>query len=186
LPAKGGGILAYKNKESQRAYALAYRLAHPEEIKASNQVYRDAHRTEIKANQRVYRQVHREKAKATSRAWREAHPADMKTSNRAYRQTLMAEALRVLGTKCACPGCEVCEPLFLTIDHINGRSKSPRKHALLEARAKGWDKTLFQILCWNCNMTKSNRGFCPVHQTDPRQTNGHNPDANAQLALPKA
>lgn len=87
-----------------------------------------------------------------------------------------ADALRILGNKCACPGCEVSEPAFLTVDHINGRTKGSRgKNAAAEAKASGWDKTKFQILCRNCNFAKRDLGFCPVHQIDPGERNGHVP-----------
>ena len=143
--------------------------------------------------------MYSEKRRATTRAWQEAHPQNLRANALAYYyrhheqrkaymrkfdQALKAEALRALGSKCACPGCEVSEPRFLTIDHIYGRSKTSRKDAVEEARASRWDKTKFQILCWNCNMSKRDSGFCPVHQTDPGQRNRHSPDlGNPQLLL---
>ena len=105
-------------------------------------------------------------------------------SNQNLYWSLKAEALRVLGNKCACPGCEVSESAFLTIDHIHGRPKgSHDKSSLLHAKRSGWDKTLFQILCYNCNCAKRDRGFCPVHQSAPKGRKGHNPAANSQQAL---
>ena len=95
---------------------------------------------------------------------------------------LKAEALRILGSTCACPGCEVSEPAFLSIDHINGQPKR-RGTSLKEARDSGWDKSQFQILCYNCNCAKRDRGFCPVHQSAQKGRKGHNPAANGQQTL---
>ena len=136
-----------------------------------------------KAYHRTWRHAHREQWNADGRAWKHAHPVEIKASKRAYDEAIFAQALRILGSKCACPGCEVSEPAFLTIDHINGRPKGPKKDPLHEARASGWDKTRFQILCWNCNCAKRDRGFCPVHGTASERTNGHNPGTNAQQTL---
>ena len=177
--------------EEKKVYNRAYNLAHLEEIKASKRAYYVAHREEEKAYKRAYRLAHREDRKAYDRAWYLAHREDQIASARAYglahrqehkassirhHNAMVAEAQRVLGNKCACPGCEVYEPAFLTIDHVNGRSKGLRRSAVVDARASGWDKTKFQILCANCNFAKRDRGFCPVHQADPRQRNGHSPD----------
>ena len=136
-----------------------------------------------KATSRAYHQANRDKDNARTRSWRLAHPVQGKAQNRAYSQTLKTEALRLLGNKCACPGCEVSEPAFLTIDHITGKPRGTRLNPIFDARRSNWDKTRFQILCWNCNMTKRDRGFCPVHQIAPGQTNGHSPGANAQQTL---
>ena len=175
--------MALKDKEAQKAYGRTWRQTHPEQVKANNRAWRLAHPEESRANMRAWYQAHREEAKATSRAWRLAHPKQVKANNRASHQALTAEALRVLGDKCACPGCGVSEPAFLTIDHINGRSKGTRRTqtAIREAKASGWDKTKFQTLCFNCNCAKSAHGFCPVHQKDPSDRNEHSPSANKQL-----
>ena len=184
--------MAYKDKKKEKATARAYReahkeqkkdydLAHRQEANARKQVNRQAHpekrkayrqtrREEENARSRAHHQDHREEDNARDRAYYLANQEQEQARSRAYRSALMTEARKVLGNKCACPGCEVSEPAFLTIDHINGRPKgsSNRKTmAVFEARASGWDKTKFQILCWNCNMTKRDLCFCPVHQADP-------------------
>ena len=112
----------------------------------------------------VYNLTHRDQRNTCDRAYR--------SRRRAYTRRLRAESLQVLGNICACPGCGVSEPSFLTIDHINGRRKRSKKTSLKEAKTSGWDKTQFQILCANCNFAKSDRGFCPVHQKDPGKRNG--------------
>ena len=192
-------LMPYKDKEQRNINQGIYRQAHPEKQKAGNLKYDQAHREKRKANAKADYQAHREERKAknrlyhqanleqqraNSRANHQAHREERITYSRTYQQDMKIEALRMLGSKCSCPGCEVSEPAFLTIDHIHGRPKGARKHALSEAKASGWDKTKFQVLCANCNFAKRDRGFCPVHQKTPGQTNGHSPDlANPQLLL---
>ena len=200
--------MSYKDKEKEKANSQAYREAHREEKRAYDLAHRQeasarrqadrqahpgkrkahrlAHREEENAKSRARHQAHREQDNAKDRAYYLAHVEQEKARSRNYRPALMAEALRVFGNTCACPGCEVSEPAFLTIDHINGRpkgSRGQRMMAILEAKASGWDKTQFQILCYNCNCAKRDRGFCPVHQRDPGHRNGHSPTANAQQSL---
>ena len=139
------------------------------ENKEKRKAYRQAHRADIKVYNQTYHKDHREQANARRRVY---HPV--------YWANLRADALRILGSKCACPGCDESEPLFLTVDHIQGRSKK-RRQPLVDAKASGWDKTKFQTLCFNCNCAKKDRGFCPVHQKDTGASNGHRPSTIAQL-----
>lgn len=86
------------------------------------------------------------------------------------------------GRWCAC--CGEDNPLFLSIDHVNGRTeadfhpitefrhsttgnKRPRTgvHAAKQARREGYPDT-YQVLCFNCNCGKNrNGGVCPHRQT---------------------
>src|SRR5271157_769821 len=76
--------------------------------------------------------------------------------------------IRVLmhyGGKCACCG-ETGMP-FLTLDHINNDGKKDRKYMVGSYWFRwivknGYPKDL-QVLCWNCNMSKSRygSGVCP-------------------------
>jgi hypothetical protein len=81
-----------------------------------------------------------------------------------------AEMVTVYGGRCACPGCDETDPMFLTLDHVDGR---PPEHAnrrlgsmtghklYMWARRNGWPKTL-QLLCFNCNCGRArNGGVCP-------------------------
>lgn len=72
------------------------------------------------------------------------------------------------GRKCSC--CGEDNPLFLTMDHINGRKDTPEKkktgaHAVMHiARAiiLGEPRTDIRILCFNCNCGRHrNGGICP-------------------------
>ena len=175
--------MPWKDKEKRKVSQKIYRDAHRQEIHAKARVYTLAHREERKVYTLLYRQAHPDKLRAKARAHREIHRNQLTASQRARYQALIAEAFRVLGHICVCPGCGVSETAFLTIDHINGRPKGLRRNGWKEAQASGWDKTTFQIMCANCNHAKSDRGFCPVHQTDTGRRNGHNPGANVQQSL---
>lgn len=94
---------------------------------------------------------------------------------------MMAEAIEVFGHQCNCPNCEVSDRAFLTVDHIDSYAKG-RKRPIKEAKDSGWDKTRFQILCFNCNCAKRDKGFCPVHQSSEAATNNRQTNIlNARL-----
>jgi hypothetical protein len=68
----------------------------------------------------------------------------------------------------ACVCCGEKRFLFLTIDHINGRTKEEMKNY----KYRGWQLKSFlrtnnypkgyQTLCWNCNSGRQlNKGLCP-------------------------
>lgn len=159
--------MPYKDPQKRRDHRRAY-----------YRIYYRAHQEAEKTRRRAYYQTNREKSNMQSRMYRQTHLEETKAYSRMYHQTVFAEALRVLGDKCACPGCGVSEPLFLTIDHINAQPKQ-RRNAIDEAKASGWDKTKFQIICYNCNCAKRDRGFCPVHQASA-ETNGHRPGVSTE------
>ena len=76
---------------------------------------------------------------------------------------LQAAVRHAYGDKCAC--CGETEPLFLTLDHVNGDGATHRRtlrtndvHAW--ARKNGYPPSL-QLLCWNCNAAKAYHGGCP-------------------------
>jgi hypothetical protein len=85
-----------------------------------------------------------------------------------YREKLRLEVLIHYGgnpPKCAC--CGESEIKFLTIDHINNDGARHRKKIGIGAtRLYYWLKKNnfplgFQVLCYNCNQSKSNYGVCP-------------------------
>jgi len=66
--------------------------------------------------------------------------------------------------ECQCKKCDVKGIGFLTIDHINGFRE---KHIKLAGNNMNMYKDILinkpddiQILCWNCNCSKSNKGKC--------------------------
>jgi hypothetical protein len=77
------------------------------------------------------------------------------------------------GFRCVC--CDITNPVFLTIDHINGNGNKHRKS--IGANASGCHMYAwlvknnfpegYQVLCWNCNHAKHVDGTCP-HQNIKR------------------
>lgn len=81
---------------------------------------------------------------------------------------LLATVIAAYGGKCVCFGCDVIEPMFLTVDHTNGGGTKHRKSIgkcssgfYLWIIKNDFPKD-FQILCWNCNCGRArNGGICP-------------------------
>ena len=95
---------------------------------------------------------------------------------KANRLTIMAHrryreiVLNYYGKRCAC--CGETNPVFLTIDHINGRQNAPERKQtgynvstrIARAIIMGKPRTDIRILCFNCNCGRQrNGGVCP-HQ----------------------
>lgn len=72
--------------------------------------------------------------------------------------------------KCMCPDCDENRLQFLTIDHINGGGNK-HKTEIKNRNIYRWlainnfpSKPALQVLCYNCNCARGNRGKCPVHE----------------------
>jgi len=87
----------------------------------------------------------------------------LKFDNRDPRQKVLM--FYTNGTmKCQCPKCDITNSYFLTIDHINGDGA---KHRRLLKRNSIYRWLIsnnfpkgFQVLCFNCNMTKGANRTC--------------------------
>ena len=70
------------------------------------------------------------------------------------------------GAKCTCPGCNITLGSMLTIDHLHGGGGLHRKKIggstdkLYAWLIKYNFPSGFQVLCWNCNLSKHIRGKC--------------------------
>ena len=85
---------------------------------------------------------------------------------RRYSQNQRAKVLDHYGCRCACPGCNETEPMFLTIDHVNGNGTQHRKEIgarqIYKAIIDSGFPDTYQILCYNCNCGRwRNGGVCP-------------------------
>ena len=142
--------------EKRRAYNRAYYQATRQKRNVQHRASYQANRQKELRRSAAYKLTHQ----AEQRKYRQKHPDDW----RKRHESLFADAMKFLGDKCACPGCGISEPAFLTIDHIIGRPRGTKAYGPRDAKRAGWDKSLFQVLCANCNFAKRDRGFCPVHQ----------------------
>lgn len=84
-------------------------------------------------------------------------------------QALKLEMIAAYGGQCACPGCDVTEPAFLTLDHPNGNGAADRKEAggrdalIRKLKEQGWPQEGYRLLCMNCNLATKFGRTCP-HQ----------------------
>lgn len=103
-----------------------------------------------------------------NKSWKEANAIRYRSQQREYRQAKKLERRDVVmahyGGWCAC--CKETEPMFLTIDHMNGDGWKHRREI---GTMDMWSWVLrngfppgFQILCYNCNSGRyRNGGKCP-------------------------
>ena len=88
--------------------------------------------------------------------------------SKAKELKLKLDAFKQYGEVCIC--CKESNPVFLTIDHINGSGSSHRKEIgsriYRVLKKQGYPKGNYQVLCFNCNFAKHVLGTCP-HQTQP-------------------
>jgi hypothetical protein len=91
-----------------------------------------------------------------------------------YREELKLEVFSIISklhSNSKIPCCRCCRNSshidFLTIDHIEGRKNLSKDEKKLKGeKLNVWLRKNnypegFQVLCWNCNMTKGSFGQCP-------------------------
>lgn len=87
-----------------------------------------------------------------------------------YEKYMKGLVFEAYGNRCVCCGETRFE--FLTIDHINDDGKEERKkgrwgYTLFKYIIENnYPKESYQLLCWNCNMTKGIYGNCAHHLKD--------------------
>lgn len=116
----------------------------------------------VRERSRRYYWEHREERVAYQRA---LDPAAKNQRSKDWRVKLKAEVYSHYGDRCAC--CGEANPMFLTLDHVNGGGYQHRKTVggglgmLLDIRKRGFPPE-FQVLCFNCNQGRQlNGGICP-------------------------
>jgi len=84
---------------------------------------------------------------------------------RRYTRGVKAEVIAAYGGECVC--CGETNPLFLSIDHINGggqaeRRKYGRGRVFYQyLKSLGYPKDKYRLLCHNCNASFGHYGYCP-------------------------
>jgi len=93
-------------------------------------------------------------------------------------RNLKIKVLAGYGNKCAC--CGIIEYEFLSVDHVKERGADERRRLGRRATNSGslYRKIirenfpdLYQILCYNCNMSLGFFGYCPHHPEIIRSIN---------------
>jgi hypothetical protein len=112
--------------------------------------------------------ANREGHLAQSRVWKNINAPHYKRQQseyaRSHRLAVRAAVLAHYGAKCAC--CGESEPMFLTVDHVEGNGAAHRR-LLRKTDMWGWLVSNnyppgFQLLCFNCNAGQyRNGGRCP-------------------------
>jgi hypothetical protein len=122
-----------------------------------------------KAYQKKWFQENKERNRKKSREWYQKNQERGKEINQKSNKKIKLMVLQYYGgelPQCSC--CKEKEQGFLTIDHINNDGAEHRRKI---QRGGGvgfyyWLKTNnfpdgFQVLCFNCNISKSLYGRCP-------------------------
>lgn len=88
---------------------------------------------------------------------------------KAYRKRLRIRFLEAFDFKCTC--CGVDNPLFLTLDHVQGGQRALRRlqkqglepsfYEYARAVNEGIPRDKYDCLCFNCNCAKGFFGECP-------------------------
>jgi len=82
-----------------------------------------------------------------------------------YTRGAKAEMIVAYGGECVC--CGETNPLFLSLDHINGNGQDERKeHGRGRAfyqylKSLGYPRDNYRLLCHNCNASLGHYGYCP-------------------------
>jgi hypothetical protein len=95
---------------------------------------------------------------------------NVKERHKQWYMSLKLQVIAGYGGRCQCPGCDVAIPEFLTLDHINNDGAFRRK--MLGTKEIGanlyqrlikeqFPKGTYQLLCFNCNLSKGFFGKCP-------------------------
>lgn len=135
----------YKNKEDARAYQREYFQKHKKELSVKS-----------KERMRVWTNDNRERVNLRASEY-----------GKMYRKRLKLQVLNHYGSKCICCGENHFE--LLTLDHINGGGQKQRSNLNAKNSAYVLYRWLiknnfpegFQILCFNCNISKGIYGYCP-------------------------
>jgi hypothetical protein len=120
-----------------------------------------------------YKGIHHEEILKTQAKKRRKYRKLIRIQHKKWRDALKLEVIQIYGGKCACKGCTVTHPDFLTVDHKNNDGAKHRKQMRSGKKVKsltsfyawlkkrGFPKDRFQLLCWNCNLSKYQHGSCP-------------------------
>ena len=158
-----------KERERDRIYRLK-----PGVRKKQNKQARESYaknKDKMRKKNRTWYQKHKESEKIRGKKYHEKYNKEVKQRRLDLKLEVMAHYSKVI-SKSDIPVCACCKEKhieFLTLDHINGRKSMNHKPSLKAdklcrtLKREGFPKGI-QVLCWNCNSAKSDKGVCPVHK----------------------
>jgi len=122
---------------------------------------------------RTWYQKHKEQESVRGKKYREKYDKKIKQRSIDLKLEVFSHYSKLISNSdvpvCACINCGEKHIEFLTLDHISGRKSMNHKPSL--KAEKLWHRLRrgdypkgIQVLCWNCNSSKSNNPFCPVHE----------------------
>lgn len=139
-------------------------------VAARVKTWNEKSKDHIRAYKQEYHQEHRAEIIAKVNDWVAANPEKRRDNALSYYYRLQHSAILAYGGyQCAC--CGEREPLFLSLDHMNGDGGAHRRQLgtlggarlYKDLRDRGWPSG-FQVLCMNCNHGRHrNGGICPHH-----------------------
>ncbi len=149
-----------QNAEQCREYGREYHKNNTEARLISMKQWKEKNKEHVEAYSQSYYQKNRDRllAAANSRP-------NKKRLEQERGRAIKMEFIREYGGCCAC--CGEATPLFLTLDHINGREDRKFRgwRGYKELKRLGWPKAGLRILCFNCNSGRQlNGGICPHQQ----------------------
>ena len=147
-----------------RKYQMEWRKTHPRVLTPEQKQRKAEYEVE-------YRKRNRDRLIAKNRKWLSENRDRSREWHKAYVMRQRRDVLCHYGgtpPKCAC--CGETEFHFLGLDHINGGGHQHRKRVgsgasfYLSIKNDGYPD-VFQVLCYNCNLSKGFCGECPHMRT---------------------
>lgn len=142
-----------KKKEHNRQYKVKFKENNIKRFREYQEEWAEQNKGDRSQYQREYYWANREKEIIRA----------VRGNKRRYRK-LRLEAIEHYGGKCAC--CGEFRIQFLTIDHINNDGAEHRRELgnrnIYEwLKKNNYPKDGFRVLCYNCNCSIGNYGYCP-------------------------
>jgi len=163
--------MPYKSLEAKRARAREYGKEYFQR-KKNDPVFREDRKRRRKEwsernkeYERQYRRALWEKIKQDPERLAQYYQRQREYA-KVHREKVRRKLVSLYGGKCEC--CGETEPLFLTLDHVQGGGSihfRKRGSGVYKEAMKEVDKSKCRVLCWNCNLGRErNNGICPHEQ----------------------
>lgn len=144
-----------KSKEEKAEYQKEWKIKNPDYTKN----YYEENKEKIRNTANLWYKDNKEKGKGNSARWIKENPKKTKS----YKISLKLSALKMINEKVECAICGEKNLKYLTVDHIKNDGAKYRKlrgnenfySKLIKNKISEEELNFLQILCWNCNCSKS-------------------------------